>query len=365
LMSDSKQRLPARCCNAPRKERKAPAGITDPNISRLVLMNSTKWLNGQHLFYTFLKKPRSVSARFWLDDERNKNLVRAAFKDWNAVVGIQFEETNDVKKAQIRIGFLVHPSLGGYWSFIGREILTATDTYNRTMNYGYNLYEDPRDKGVALHEIGHTLDFPHEHQNPNAHFVWDQDAVIQAFGAPPNSWPPEVIEANVTGPITGDYEASPFDDQSIMGYDIEPGLIKSPPKYYQEGLKPSSRLSKQDIEWAQHWYPLLTDSKILSLEEGKLLSVPPKGQDTEISFIPSESGTYGIQVVGDADTFFLLQDGPTVLKGRDTEGGVKAAKIVYDLEKGKKYTVRVRVNALTSVKNAVYVVAFPTAASKL
>jgi hypothetical protein len=41
---------------------------------------------------------------------------------------------------------------------------------------------------TAIHEIGHTLGLPQEHQNPNAGIVWDEPAVIADLGGSPNFW---------------------------------------------------------------------------------------------------------------------------------------------------------------------------------
>ena len=57
----------------------------------------------------------------------------------------------------------------GYWSGLGTDVLRRDffPAGQRTMNLGFTsdmtyLFN------TALHEIGHSLGFPHEHQNPNA-----------------------------------------------------------------------------------------------------------------------------------------------------------------------------------------------------
>jgi len=37
---------------------------------------------------------------------------------------------------------------------------------------------------TAVHEIGHSLGFPHEYQNPKAGIVWNEEAVYAALGQP-------------------------------------------------------------------------------------------------------------------------------------------------------------------------------------
>ena len=44
------------------------------------------------------------------------------------------------------------------------------------MNFGWDLTPLGRST-TALHEIGHTLGMPHEHQNPFAGIAWDEETV--------------------------------------------------------------------------------------------------------------------------------------------------------------------------------------------
>ena len=57
------------------------------------------------------------------------------------------------------------------------------------MNFGWDLTQ-PGEIDTAIHEIGHTLGFPHEHQNPHAGIVWDEEAVYAALAQPPNQLGP-------------------------------------------------------------------------------------------------------------------------------------------------------------------------------
>lgn len=71
-----------------------------------------------------------------------------------------------LQDATFRIGFVMND---GYWSGLGTDVLSREffPQGSRTMNLG-QAYSREDLFNTALHEIGHCLGFPHEHQNPNA-----------------------------------------------------------------------------------------------------------------------------------------------------------------------------------------------------
>ena len=89
------------------------------------------------------------------------------------------------------------------------------------MNFGWDLTEDPRGGGVdtPVHEIGHTLGFPHEHQNPFSGIVWDEEAVYQRFAGSPNFWSRQQTFHNVLRKLSSaEVEGSDWDPNSVMHY---------------------------------------------------------------------------------------------------------------------------------------------------
>ena len=93
-------------------------------------------------------------------------------------MGIQFEEVFAISEAEIRIGFL---QSGRTWSYVGRDVIDIPGQTECTMNFGWRIAGDSRRVDVPVHEIGHTLGSPHEHQNPFAGILWDETAVYAHF----------------------------------------------------------------------------------------------------------------------------------------------------------------------------------------
>ncbi|MEQ1736441.1 MAG: matrixin family metalloprotease, partial [Rhodoglobus sp.] len=240
--------------------RQGPPRAFDASVAgeraRLIVMNGPKWVNGTVLSYAFF--PNADTFKPWSGTAALKDQVRTAFQRWTAVgIGLRFQEVAQPAQAQIRIGFLAND---GHWSYVGREILSQGPD-DRTLNL------DPTDNitggeygvDVACHEIGHSMGFPHEHQNPNAGIVWNEEAVYQALAAPPNNWSREMTFHNIIRKIPADQvQGSTWDPDSVMHYPFEPGLILQPAAYGANGIHPAGGLSQRDRQWVKSFYPTLT-----------------------------------------------------------------------------------------------------------
>lgn len=213
---------------------------------RLLLQNPFKWPNGTELRYWFFSRPKA-----WAGTEAQRDAVRKAFATWKAVgIGLTFTEVDRRARADVRIAF---EKDGGHWSWLGTDILTPRDD-PRTMNLDHE--EDPAAfLNTALHEIGHTLGFPHEHQNPIAGITWDDEAVYRQMAAEPNNWSRTTTRHNILDKLPQDeVQGSSWDPKSVMHYFFEPGLIVAPARY-RKGLYPPGGLSARDREWARFHYP--------------------------------------------------------------------------------------------------------------
>lgn len=215
-----------------------------PRLS-LIQTEASKWPNGTRLFFHFLQ-----------DDavrEEQKNAVRSAFQEWKDLhIGLSFQEESDPNKAQIKIGF---DQNDGSWSYVGRDTLTYAKGAAKSMNFGWDL-TTPYGYATALHEIGHSLGFPHEHQSPFSGIEWDEDAVLQYFQGSPNYWDEKKIRSNILSKLSGkEVRGDIWDPDSVMHYSFKAGLIKSPVKYRDEGIPKNLKLSAMDIKLIRQYYP--------------------------------------------------------------------------------------------------------------
>jgi hypothetical protein len=313
--------------------------------ARLIRMNVDKWVNGTVLTYGFFEN--SGVFRRWAGNDTLRSQVRKAFGRWAALgIGLKFREVATRSDAQVRIGFEVND---GHWSYIGRQVLRQGSD-DRTMNLDPSDGIDSGDYGidVACHEIGHTLGFPHEHQNPNAGIVWNEEAVYRALAAPPNNWPREETFHNIIAKIPpDDIQGSTWDPDSIMHYPFEAGLILKPDRY-QAGLHPGGGLSTRDQQWVRAFYPRLgaSDHDTLPLMETRRLTIPPGGQRNFL-LKPTTSRYYEIRTFGVSDTVAVLYSRAasgrdSYLTGDDDSGEDRNAYIRRRLLAGRTYVLRLR-----------------------
>jgi hypothetical protein len=329
--------------------REGPTRQLSPEVggerARLILMNGRKWVNGTTLKYAFFEN-RSPFTQ-WSGTDGLRAQVRRAFKRWADLgVGLRFEEVADRSSSEIRIGF---EAGDGHWSYVGRDVL-GEGTDDRTLNLDPTDGIQSGDYGVdvACHEIGHTLGFPHEHQNPNAGIVWNEEAVYTALGQPPNSWPREKTFHNIIRKISPDQvQGSSWDPDSVMHYPFEAGLIAEPERY-RGGLQPAGGLSSRDKEWVRTFYPPLrpADHKQLPLLTTERLAIAA-GEQRNFLLKPTVTRNYEIRTFGTSDTVMVLflrdpNGRESYLTADDDSGEQRNAYLRRRLLRDRVYVLRVR-----------------------
>lgn len=324
------------CAVPPVAERVFDAKVTR-NRARLIRSTDAKWANGTVLHYHFLQKPKKLRGR-----ETEEEVVRKAFGIWKDVgIGLEFAEVETAAEAEIKIAFLRGD---GAWSYYKNDILECGPT-EQTMNFGWNVSNEI---DTPIHEIGHTIGFPHEHQNPNAGIEWNEEKVY-AFFKENDDWNREETHDNVIKKLDpDDVRGSKWDPKSIMHYDFSAELIDEPSPYNTKGVDRPVELSTLDKKWVKKFYPPLGPSDYKPLQPFK--SVPLKLAPAEqANFLvrPEETRTFQFQTFGPCDGVLVLfeeVDGVLrYLKAHDNSGTDDDARVEVRLFAGRSYVARLRV----------------------
>lgn len=309
----------------------------------MIIISQKKWVNGTRLKYYFFNGTTDGSPASWKGDAAQKNSVKQAFNLWKSLgIGLEFEETNDKNDAQVRIGFMRGD---GAWSYVGRDVIDiAGSPDERSMNFGWDISND---LDTAAHEIGHTLGTPHEHQNPNAGIVWNEEAVYNALAQPPNSWSRDKTFHNIIRKLpVNEVEGSTHDPNSVMHYPFGPGLIISPAEF-RNGINPAGGLSAKDKEFVKKFYPPIAASDYINLKVSQSQLIDIKlGEQKNFKFKPTRSRKYKIETFGTMDMVMVLFEKTATeeiyMAGDDDSGTATNAKIEIRLIKGREYIIRVR-----------------------
>ncbi|MFP4091041.1 MAG: M12 family metallopeptidase [Cyclobacteriaceae bacterium] len=334
-----------------------PPRVFDPVISparaAAIVITENKWVNGTIIHYYFFDQEEDGEYGFtpdgervwrtWVGSEEQQNIVREAFNIWKEIgIGLEFKEVNQREDAEVKIGFMQGD---GAWSYLGTYVLNI-GAGQRTMNFGWELVGQSG-MDTALHEVGHTLGLPHEHQNPNAGIVWDEEAVYKALAQPPNNWSRQTTYYNIIRKLDPEtVQGSNWDPDSIMHYPFGPGLILKPEEFGEKGIYPAPGLSKRDIQWVKTFYPpLVEEMEELEPFQSRQLYIKPTEQ---VNFIikPKATRTYHIRTFGESDTVLVLFEEEAsewrYRSGDDDSGTDYNAHISYKLIKGHRYVLRAR-----------------------
>jgi len=329
---------PPSYCRLPRVPERRLAPEIAPERARLLLLTDRKWINGTTLRVAFLGA-KADSRR-----QREHAIVREAITRWRKIgLGVTFVEAARASGAEVRIGFTPGD---GTWSYVGRDVLEVARN-EPTMNFGWSLAGDPRGIDTAAHEIGHTLGFPHEHQNPKAGIVWDEEAVYATLGSAPNFWDRETTYHNILRKLGPEgIRGSRWDPNSIMHYAFPGGLIREPERY-REGLVPRGGLSARDRTWARAFYPPLHAGDYQRLVPHRAVPLGHvSGVQRHFHVRAGRSGKHVFRILGASDVLLVLFErvGREVRfrAGDDDSGEDRNAEIHATLSRGRDYILRAR-----------------------
>jgi hypothetical protein len=314
--------------------------VTGPRLEA-ILSNARQWANGTRLHVFYYQGSGRLAGK-----AEDVEVMRWAFEQWKALgIGLEFEEVTDIARAELRIAF---QQGDGSWSYVGRDVLRFPRPDEPTMNLGWPL-TTPHGRDTALHEIGHALGMNHEHQNPRAGVVWDEEAVIRAFSGPPNNWNLGTIQHNILSKLDpNEVSGSDWDRDSIMHYAFPAGLIRFPEEYRSQPLIPAPGFSAHDRAWAVKFYPpRQPPPPALKVAQSRLVTAGHPGQ-SDFLFEPEETRTYSASLFGLADCVLLVtertSDGDVFLAGDDDTGAPNSAALRVRLHAGRRYAVKVKVH---------------------
>lgn len=288
---------------------------------RAIAIATKLWINGS-----------TLRVRFLGGTAAQQSLARQQAAWWTEHANLKFD-FNNAPDAEIRISFDPHD---GAWSYIGTDA-KFIPANQPTMNLGF------LDGGTAAHEFGHAIGLAHEHQNPDGGIQWDEAAVIQALGGPPNFWPPDQARHNVLAKYAADQiRGTKFDPDSIMLYFF-------PKEWTLNGIatKQNHALSATDKSFvaSAQMYPRtepgLAEAVPLKVNAKATKAAIGKGGEEDVfTFTVTSGGRYTMETSGPTDVVMRLfgPNSPTALMDEDDDSGTDSnARIIADLMPGQYY----------------------------
>jgi hypothetical protein len=183
-------------------------------VQFIAMLTSKFWgSQGRTLGVSFFDLPAGAGSR----DDQLRNRIIDHMNAWQCSVRFRWSQSG----GEVRIS----RGRGGYWSYLGTDILHVP-AGQQTMNLeGFTLNTPESEyRRVVRHETGHTLGFPHEHMRKAIVENINPAAAIAYFGQN-QGWSPTEVQQQVLTPLDeGSLRAAQTDTKSIMCYAL-PGEI--------------------------------------------------------------------------------------------------------------------------------------------
>jgi len=212
----------------------------DARSTVIAVVKANAWgKRGERLTTSFMDNPSTALRREIL---KHLNM-------WNKRANVEFVESST--DPMVRIDRRTGPKWGGYWSYVGTEIL-GIPADEPTMNFEGFTMRTPQSefRRVVCHEAGHTLGFPHEHMRKA--FVQRIDPEkAYAYFQRSDGWSRRDVDDQVLTPLDARTLLGTKPDQtSIMCYQL-PGTITKDGQPIQGGLD----INGTDYAFAAQIYP--------------------------------------------------------------------------------------------------------------
>jgi hypothetical protein len=212
-----------------------------PSVQHLAVLTAKYWqTKGVRLTVGFLDSPPA--------DLRRR--IVSHMNAWGKTAKVKFTQTKT--DPQVRIARLTGDEDGGYWSYLGTDILLIRKN-QPTMNLeGFTMKtSDAEFRRVVRHETGHTMGFPHEHMRRQLVAKIDRVKAYKFYEAT-QGWSKEEVRQQVLTPIEessllGTAHADP---NSIMCYQIPGSITKN-----SKPIRGGTDINAKDRAFAASIYP--------------------------------------------------------------------------------------------------------------